>query len=290
MRAFVISHSITNRDERSLDKYLNDISRYDVLTPDEEVELFHAYASGDENAMSRIVRHNLRFVVSVAKKYQNMGLGLPDLINEGNLGLIKAAKRFDVSKGFKFISYAVWWIRQSILQALNDKSRKIRVPLNVTGNMARVQKKSLEFIQREERDPTIEELAEMTELSRDAVERCIKNYKKCRSLDAPVQEDSRTSLSSMLSDNNIRRPDHSTAVRETQQIEVQQMLRNLPEREAMVLSMYFGINRQHSSSLSDISDRIGLSRERVRQIRDRAINKLRSKANRHQVTATFSPN
>ncbi len=290
MRALVITQSITTREQRSVEQYLQNLSKYDVLTPDEEVALFQKYQSGCDVSYEKIISHNLRFVVSVAKKYQNMGLSLSDLINEGNIGLMKAAQRFDISKGFKFISYAVWWIRQSILQALNDKGRKIRLPLNVTGNIYKVRAKMLDIHQREERDASVEELAEATELSEETVKKCIENYARCKSLDMPLAEESTATLGDMLADDSLHSPDHQLSVVETQKTEVQRLLSKLPEREATVVSMFFGIDRGHAASLSDIADEVGISRERVRQIKDKALSKLRSKADHCDYEATFSQN
>ena len=290
MRALVITSSITPREQKSVERYLQELSRYEVLTPEEEVALFNSYRGGDEDAFSKIVSHNLRFVVSVSKKYQNMGLGLADLINEGNVGLIKAAQRFDISKGFKFISYAVWWIRQSILQALNNKGRKIRVPLNVKASMSKVRAQMIEIGQREEREPTVEELADATGLKQQEVRKCMKHYDKCQSLDRPLGDESFTTLGDVLEDGNIHQPDHQLAVVETQKTDVSRLLGRLKEREATVLSMYYGIDRKRPLRLSDIADQVGVSRERVRQIKDRAISKLRSRSKQFQYAATFSAN
>ena len=290
MRALVITQSITTREQRSVEQYLQNLSKYDVLTPEEEVALFQKYQSGCDVSYEKIISHNLRFVVSVAKKYQNMGLSLSDLINEGNIGLMKAAQRFDISKGFKFISYAVWWIRQSILQALNDKGRKIRLPLNVTGNIYKVRAKMLDIHQREERDASIEELAEATGLTEENVKKCIENYGRCKSLDMPLGEESTATLGDMLEDDTLDSPDHQLSIVETQKTDVQRLLSRLPEREATVVSMFFGIGTGHASSLSDIADEVGISRERVRQIKDKAIDKLRSKVGDISELATFSEN
>ncbi|MEZ5007160.1 MAG: RNA polymerase sigma factor RpoD/SigA [Chitinophagales bacterium] len=290
MRAFVISNSITPREQRSVERYLQDVSKYDVLSPDEEAKLFMEYKSGCDLAYNKIINHNLRFVVSVSKKYQNMGLTLGDLINEGNVGLIKAAQRFDISRGFKFISYAVWWIRQSILQALSDKGRKIRLPLNVTANMSKVRQAMAVINQHEEREPTIDELAEATELSRKVVQKCLDNYQKCQSLDKPLNEESENSLTSVLVDESLRQPDYQMAIVETQKTDIDRLLSKLPEREATVLSMFYGINSAGESSLSDIAEKVGVSRERVRQIKDKAIRMLRGKAHKINYAATFSAN
>jgi len=278
MRALKISNSITPRDELSLEKYLNDISKFDVLSPDEELKLFQRLRAGDKQATEIIVKHNLRFVVSVAKQYQQTGMPLTDLINEGNIGLIKAAKRFDETKGFKFISYAVWWIRQSILQAVNEKSGKIRIPLNLRANILEVISKREAFLRTEEREPSLEELAEVTGFSVDLVRKSLENNLKCSSLDAPFGDDSEMALGGVLSDHNIQAPDHDMAVTESQKIEIQRLLQTLKPRQAEIISMYFGINGNKSMSLEDISERIGVSRERVRQIKERSLRRLRRSA------------
>lgn len=288
MRALKITQSITRRDEKSLEKYLTEISRYDVLTPEEEVQLFQRIREGDEEALVRIVRHNLRFVVSVAKQYQNLGLWLGDLVNEGNIGLIKAARRFDETRGFKFISYAVWWIRQSILQAVNDKANKIRIPLNLKGVSAKVRACRVEILQKEEREPTLEELAEATGLTTDQVKKSLETYKMCSSLDAPLASDSDGALMHVLEDESIEQPDYDLSIRESQKEEVQQLLSMLTPRQATVLSMYYGIGRKQPVSLGEIGEHIGLSRERVRQIMNRGVRKLRMRA--RNMEPTFSSN
>jgi RNA polymerase primary sigma factor len=288
MRALKITSAITRRDEKSLEKYLTEISGYDVLTPEEEYTLFRDYRSGDEQALSKLVLHNLRFVVSVAKKYQHMGLWLGDLINEGNIGLIKAATRFDETRGFKFISYAVWWIRQSILQAINEKSRKIRIPQNLQSQISKIMAKRAEILQKEEREPSIEELALALEIKPEVVEKCFEAYQKITSIDAPIRFDSDESMVAFMEDESIEKPDHSLSVEETQKEEVREMLKKLPQREATVISMYYGIGIERPISLNDIAEYIGLSRERVRQIKDKAVTKLRREAK--SIVPTFSPN
>lgn len=288
MRALKITQTITRRDEKSLEKYLTEISRYDVVTPEEEVELFRRIKQGDERAFEKIIMHNLRFVVSVAKQYQIPGLWLGDLINEGNIGLIKAARKFDETKGFKFISYAVWWIRQSILQALNEKSRKIRLPLNLQGITSKVMAKRSELLQKMEREPSIAELAEATEMEPATIKRSLETYKMCSSLDAPLTDEGDHSLANVLEDEKIRKPDFEISVKESQQKEVKQMLKLLPPRQATVLELYFGIGRKHPLSLSDIGEYIGVSRERVRQIKDKGIRRLRTRA--REIQPTFLPN
>ena len=284
MRALKITQSITRRDQKSLEKYLAEISRYDVLTPEQEVELFRRIENGDETAIDKIVRHNLRFVVSVAKQYQHLGLWLGDLVNEGNIGLMKAARRFDVSRGFKFISYAVWWIRQAILQAINEKALKIRVPGNLKNINSKVREARSRFLQKFEREPTTDELAEITEISPSQIEKSIETYRKCSSLDAPLTSESDDTLVAVLEDSNMNEPDHNLAVLHTQQTEVKQLLDLLPPRQAKVLSMYYGIGQKRAYSLDDISDLLGVSRERTRQIRDKGIRRLRIRARDMQPT------
>ncbi len=288
MRALKITQSITRRDEKSLEKYLTEISRYDVLTPDEEVQLFQRIREGDEEALVKVVRHNLRFVVSVAKQYQNLGLWLGDLVNEGNIGLIKAARRFDETRGFKFISYAVWWIRQSILQAVNDKAQKIRIPLNLKGVGAKVRASHQAILQKQEREPTLDELAEATGLTPELVKKSLDTYKMCSSLDAPLTAEGEGSLAHVLEDESIEQPDYELSIRESQKEEVQQLLSLLTPRQATVLSMYYGIGRKQPVSLGDIGEQIGLSRERVRQIMNRGVRKLRLRA--RKMDPTFSVN
>ena len=280
MRALVITNTITRRDEKSLEKYFNEISRYGVLSPEEELDMFKRIKNEDPDALQKIVNHNLRFVVSVSKQYQGLGLSLGDLINEGNLGLIKAATRFYETKGFKCISYAVWWIRQSILQALNEKSRKIRLPLNHQSNVSKIISKRTELLQKMEREPTMEELAEETGFSEEVVRKSLQSYKKCRSLDAPVDEDSDTSLSGLMEDKEVERPDYDLAYNESIHIQAQQLLDILPPREASVLKLFFGIDRKYPMNLGEISETMGISRERVRQIKDRGLDILRKASKR----------
>ena len=275
MRALKIERSITRRDEKSLERYLGDISKYEVLTPEEELDLFHRFKSGDEEAYAKLLLHNLRFVVSVAKQYQHTGLKLGDLINEGNIGLIKAAQRFDPSRGFKFISYAVWWIRQSIIQAINDKGRKIRLPSNFQSTSTKIQNITERYMQKVGREPTPKELAEELEMSEERVRTAISTYKKCRSLDASLMEGEDLSLVQVLEDQNVDRPDHHLEVRESQKKQVQHLLTNLSPREATVISLYYGIERKYPMTLGDIGEYIGISRERTRQIRDKGLRKLR---------------
>jgi RNA polymerase primary sigma factor len=275
MRALKITNTITSRDQKSMERYLNEIAKYEVLTPEEELSLFKRFKVGDERAFEKLILHNLRFVVSVSKKYQHLGLKLGDLINEGNIGLIKAAKRFDETKGFKFISYAVWWIRQSILQAVNDKGRKIKLPVNMSGDTAKIMDAIRSFQQQEERQPTLQELASFTDFKLGHVKRCLETYKKCSSIDAPIKEDEYTPLASLMEDTKIKQPDFELSVRDSQKIEAQQLLRKLPPRQATILEYYFGLGNTEAKTLSDIGDMMEISRERVRQIKDRALRRLR---------------
>lgn len=288
MRQLVITNSITRRDSKSIEKYMNEVSRYELLSPEQEVRLFQQFKAGDEAAFQQIITANLRFVISVAKQYQNLGLTLEDLINEGNLGLIKAARRFDETKGFKFISYAVWWIRQSILQAVGEKSRKIRVPINYQSTMIKVLDARDKLLQRFEREPSIEEIAQQAELEPDIIEKCLETNKKVRSLDAPMEEGEEATLKHFMEDDLIPKPDTQVAHVESMQKEVQMLLERLKPREAMVLSMYFGIDRDRSMSLGEIGDILGIGRERVRQIRDKSLRRLSSHIRRQGLNITLN--
>ncbi|MCB0707604.1 MAG: RNA polymerase sigma factor RpoD/SigA [Saprospiraceae bacterium] len=281
MRALKITNSITRRDEKSLDRYLAEIAKYEVLSPEEEIKLFDKITAGDKIALEKIVRHNLRFVVSVSKQYQHLGLSLGDLISEGNIGLMKAAKRFDQTRGFKFISYAVWWIRQAILQAVNEKSKQIRLPQNLKGKTNKIMSTVLEILQEQEREPLPEEIAEKTGFTVKEVQQCIETYRMCASLDAPMQDDSGTSLANFLEDLSTPQPDFQVAVIESQKAQVEELLRFLTPKQATVISMYYGIGRNRSTSLGDIAEQVGVSRERVRQIKDRSLSKMRVRASRN---------
>lgn len=274
MRALKITNNITRRDEKSLEKYFTEISAHEVLSPEEEYALFDRLAAG-EDVLHNIVNANLRFVVSVAKQYQNLGLSLSDLINEGNVGLIKAAKRFDTTRGFKFISYAVWWIRQAILQAISEKGRKIRVPANVQSRTSKVMDARVAFLQKNEREPTLAELAQLTETTPASVKKCLQFYKKCSSLDAPLSSDSDADAYAVMKDEETAAPDKKVAYDESLAIRVREMLASLPVKEATVLKHYFGIGQQRSMTYSDIADSLGLSRERIRQLQNRGIRRLR---------------
>ena len=275
MRALKIINSITRRDEKSLDKYLTEISKYEVLTPEEEALLFKKIRNGDEKAFRKVLMHNLRFTVSVAKQYQRSGLWLGDLINEGNIGLIKAAKRFDETKGFKFISYAVWWVRQSILDALSKTGRKIRLPSNHLSVSKNIIQAKNDYLQKHEWEPNSCELSNITGYPEKTVKKCLETYKKCKSLDAPVINDNYTSLANLIEDQKVKKPDHSLVKEESQKQDVKRMLNELPPKEAKVISLYFGIERKFPMNLSDIGQQIGVSKNRARQLKDRGLNRLR---------------
>lgn len=276
MRQLKITKSITNRESQSLEKYLQEIGKVDLLTPDDEVDLAQRIKQGDQAALERLTKANLRFVVSVAKQYQNQGLSLSDLINEGNLGLIKAAQRFDETRGFKFISYAVWWIRQSILQALAEQSRIVRLPLNKVGSLNKINKAFSELEQAFEREPTAEELAEVLELQTSEVETTLGVAARHVSMDAPFVEGEDNSLLDVLENGNTARTDEKLEYRDSLRSEIERSLSTLSERQKDVIKLYFGIGVDHPMSLEDIGEKFDLTRERVRQIKDKAINKLRT--------------
>lgn len=276
MRQLKITKSITNRESQSLEKYLQEIGKVDLLTPEEEVDLAQRIKQGDQIALEKLTKANLRFVVSVAKQYQNQGLSLSDLINEGNLGLIKAAQRFDETRGFKFISYAVWWIRQSILQALAEQSRIVRLPLNKVGSLNKINKAFSALEQEFEREPTADELADVLEINREEVETTMGVASRHVSVDAPFQEGESNSLLDVLENNNIKKTDNHLEYKESLRKEIERSLSTLTERQRDVIKYYFGIGVQHAMSLEDIGEKFGLTRERVRQIKDKAINKLRA--------------
>lgn len=274
MRQLKISKQITNRESQSLDKYLQEIGKVDLLTPDEEVELAKRIRSGDQMALEKLTKANLRFVVSVAKQYQNQGLSLGDLINEGNLGLIKAAQRFDETRGFKFISYAVWWIRQSILQALAEQSRIVRLPLNRVGSLNKISKTFSELEQRYEREPSPEELAESLEITTNEVVDTMRISGRHVSMDAPFVQGEENSLLDVLENDSEETPDNEL-MNDSLRREVQRALSTLTQREADVIALYFGLNGEHSMTLEEIGERFNLTRERVRQIKEKAIRRLR---------------
>ena len=273
MRQLKITKSITNRESASLDKYLQEIGKEDLITVEEEVELAQRIRKGDQRALEKLTRANLRFVVSVAKQYQNQGLSLPDLINEGNLGLIKAAEKFDETRGFKFISYAVWWIRQSILQALAEQSRIVRLPLNQVGSLNKINKAFSRFEQEHERRPSPEELAETLDLPAEKVADTLRVSGRHISVDAPFVEGEDNSLLDVLVNDDSPVAD-KTLINESLSTEVERALATLTERERDIIRLFFGINCQEMT-LEEIGEKIGLTRERVRQIKEKAIRRLR---------------
>ena len=274
MRQLKISKQITNRESQSLDKYLQEIGKVDLLTPDEEVELAKRIKEGDQIALEKLTKANLRFVVSVAKQYQNQGLSLGDLINEGNLGLIKAAQRFDETRGFKFISYAVWWIRQSILQALAEQSRIVRLPLNRVGSLNKISKTFSELEQKYEREPSPEELAEVLEVTTAEVVDTMKISGRHVSMDAPFVQGEENSLLDVLENDSEDTPDQGLMT-DSLRREVQRALSTLTQRESDVIALYFGLNGEHAMTLEEIGEKFNLTRERVRQIKEKAIRRLR---------------
>lgn len=274
MRQLKISKQITNRESQSLDKYLQEIGRVDLITSDEEVILAQRIREGDQIALEKLTKANLRFVVSVAKQYQNNGLTLGDLINEGNLGLIKAAKRFDETRGFKFISYAVWWIRQSIMQALAEQSRIVRLPLNRVGSLNKISKTFSELEQKFQREPSPEELAEVLEISTEEVAANLKISGRHVSMDAPFINGEENGLLDVLENDSEQTPD-SELMNDSLRKEVQRALSTLTQRESDVIAYYFGLNGEHPMTLEEIGEKYNLTRERVRQIKEKATRRLR---------------
>ncbi len=277
MRQLKIIKSITNRESASLEKYLQEIGKEELLTVDEEVELAQKIRKGDRKALERLTKANLRFVVSVAKQYQNQGLTLPDLINEGNVGLIKAAEKFDETRGFKFISYAVWWIRQSILQAIAEQSRIVRLPLNQVGSVNKINKALNKFEQENERRPSIEEIAATTDIPEEKVDDALKANTRHVSVDAPFSDDDSGSMLDVMTDSNAPSVDKELLM-ESLREELRKVLDTLKERERLVIKHYYGIDTQEKT-LEEIGSKYGLTRERVRQIREKAIRKLRNSSN-----------
>lgn len=274
MRQLKISKSITNRETASLDKYLQDIGKEELITTDEEVQLAQRIRAGDQLALEKLCKANLRFVVSVAKQYQNQGLSLPDLINEGNLGLIKAARRFDETRGFKFISYAVWWIRQSILQALAEQSRIVRLPLNQVGSLSKMNKVSSRLEQRYERPPSVDEIAKEMEISEHKVEETMRISTRTISMDAPLdQDDDLRFLDVFVADDAPGTDEY--LIRESLAREVQRSLSTLAEKEREIINLFYGIGVPHNYTLEEIGDMFDLTRERVRQIKEKALRRLK---------------
>lgn len=276
MRQLKITKSITNRESASLEKYLQEIGKVDLITADEEVRLAKKIKAGDKMALERLTKANLRFVVSVAKQYQNQGLTLPDLINEGNLGLIKAAQRFDETKGFKFISYAVWWIRQSIMQALAEQSRIVRLPLNKVGSLSKINKAFQTLEQEYDREPTPDEIATLLNIDEDEVRATLGVAGRHVSMDAPFVNGEENSLIDVLENPNSVATDRQLAYQESLRSEIEQSLSCLQDKQAEVLKLFFGIGVEQPLSLEDISMKYDLTKERVRQIKDKAIIRLKS--------------
>jgi len=276
MRQLKITKSITNRESQSLEKYLQEIGKVELITPEEEVRLAKAIKQGDQFALDKLTKANLRFVVSVAKQYQNQGLSLPDLINEGNLGLIKAAQRFDETRGFKFISYAVWWIRQSILQSLAEQSRIVRLPLNKVGLTNKIQKAFSKLEQEFEREPSPQELAEILELDTDEVSATLGIGGRHISMDTPLSEGEDNTLIDVMENPNAERAETNIEHKESLKQEIDRSMQSLTERQKEVICYFFGIGIDHPMTLEDIGERFSLTRERVRQIKDKAITKLRT--------------
>ncbi|SFC92620.1 sigma-70 family RNA polymerase sigma factor [Algibacter pectinivorans] len=285
MRQLKITKQVTNRASKSLDKYLQDISKIPLITADEEVDLAQRIKKGDQKALDTLTKANLRFVVSVSKQYQNQGLTLPDLINEGNAGLVKAAKRFDETRGFKFISYAVWWIRQSILSALAEQSRIVRLPLNKIGSISKINKAYSHLEQTHERPPSAHEIANTLELTVSDVKQSMKISGRHVSMDAPFKEGETSNLYDVVAGQESPSPD-AKLLKDSLNLEVNRVLDTLSSKEAEVIRHYFGISVKNPKSLQEIGDAFGLTRERVRQIREKGIRKLRQNS-KNKVLRTY---
>ncbi len=275
MRQLKITKQVTNRDTLSLDKYLHEIGKVELLSAEREVELAKLIKKGDRKALETLIKANLRFVVSVSKQYQNQGLSLPDLINEGNLGLIKAAQRFDETRGFKFISYAVWWIRQSILQALAEQARIVRLPLNKIGSINKINKAFNQLEQEFQRDPTMEEIAELMETKPELIEDTLNLSGTPVSMDAPLKDEEAGNMYEIMLNDDSLNPEEKLLDDSLRQ-EIERSLNTLGDREAEILRFYFGLNGYHSHTLEEIGSKFGLTRERVRQIKEKSIKKLRN--------------
>ncbi|WP_298763369.1 RNA polymerase sigma factor RpoD/SigA [uncultured Polaribacter sp.] len=285
MRQLKIVKQVTNRDAKSLEKYFQEISKIGLITADEEVELALKIKKGNTKALNTLVRANLRFVVSVAKQYQGQGLKLSDLINEGNVGLVKAAKRFDETRGFKFISYAVWWIRQSIMQALAEQSRIVRLPLNKIGSISKIKKIYASLEQNGEREPTHKEIAQKLDMSEHEVAQAMKNSGRHISMDAPFKEGEDSNLYNVLQSDESPKPDKNL-MKQSLNIEIDRALNTLTFKEAKVIKMFYGIGNETATSLAEIGEKFDLSRERVRQVKQRAIKRLQS-ASKTQMLRTY---
>jgi RNA polymerase primary sigma factor len=273
MRQLKITKQVTNRDTPSLDKYLQEIGRVDLISPEDEVLLARKIKSGDDNALRKLVKANLRFVVSVAKQYQNQGMSLPDLINEGNLGLMKAAQRFDETRGFKFISYAVWWIRQAILQALAEQARIVRLPVNKIGSINRINRAFARLEQEYEREPSSQEIADMLEMFPEDVKEALKTNGRTVSMDAPISTEEDNTMYDVLQSNDTPSPDRNL-INESLAYEIERALSTLSSRESKVLKLYFGLGMKHPFTLEEIGEELSLTRERVRQIKEKAIKRI----------------
>lgn len=285
MRQLKITKQVTNRETASLDKYLQEIGKVELITAEEEVELARRIRQGDQAALEKLTKANLRFVVSVSKQYQNQGLSLPDLINEGNLGLIKAAQRFDETRGFKFISYAVWWIRQSILQALAEQSRIVRLPLNKIGSINKINKAFSKLEQEYEREPSAEEIAGLLELTENDVKESMKNSGRHISMDAPLVQGEESNMYDVLRSNDSPSPE-AGLINDSLRKEIDRALSTLTAREADVIKYYFGLNGEHAMTLEEIGEKFDLTRERVRQIKEKAIRRLKQ-TSRSKILKTY---
>jgi RNA polymerase primary sigma factor len=273
MRQLKITKQVTNRDTPSLDKYLQEIGKVDLISPEEEVMLARRIRSGDTDALRKLVKSNLRFVVSVAKQYQNQGMSLPDLINEGNLGLMKAAQRFDETRGFKFISYAVWWIRQAILQSLAEQARIVRLPVNKIGSINRINRTFARLEQEYEREPSSQEIAETLEMITEEVKEVLKTNGRTVSMDAPINVEEENNMYDVLQSNDTPSPDKNL-INESLSFEIERALSTLSSRESKVLKLYFGLGMKHPYTLEEIGEKLDLTRERVRQIKEKAIKRI----------------
>lgn len=285
MRQLKITKQVTNRDTPSLDKYLHEIGKVDLISAEEEVELAKRIREGDQRALNKLINANLRFVVSVSKQYQNQGLSLPDLINEGNLGLIKAAQRFDETRGFKFISYAVWWIRQSILQALAEQARIVRLPLNKIGSINKINKTLSNLEQEFEREPTAEEVAMELECSPRDVKESLRNSGRHVSMDAPLSQSEDGTLYDVIDSKDTPNPDQEL-INESLRREIERAISTLTEREANIIRLYFGLNSKNPYTLEEIGEEFGLTRERVRQIKEKAVRRLKH-TSRSKILKTY---